>query len=55
MFAVGFGYTEEEYERMGIDPDAVHAARQEWFDFMGLEEDDFDWDAWKEAMGYDEK
>jgi hypothetical protein len=53
LFAVGFGYTAEEYDAMGIDPDAVHDAREQFFDFMGLEWDDFPWDEWREAMGYE--
>lgn len=54
LYAVGFGYTAAEYDAMGIDPDAVHAAREDFFDFMGLEWEDFPWDEWREAMGYDE-
>jgi len=54
LYAVGFGYTAAEYDQMGIDADQVHAAREEFFDFMGLEWDDFPWDEWREAMGYDE-
>jgi hypothetical protein len=54
LFAIGFGYTAEEYDGMGLDADAVHAAREDFFDFMGLEWEDFPWDEWREAMGYDE-
>jgi hypothetical protein len=55
LYATGFGFTADEYDRMGLDPDAVHNAREQYFDFMGMEWDDFDWDAWREAMGYDEQ
>jgi hypothetical protein len=54
LFAVGFGYTAAEYDQMGIDPDAVHAAREDFFDFMGLEYEDFDWEGWREEMGYED-
>jgi len=52
-YAIGFGYTADEYDAMGIDPDIVMAAREDFFDLMGLDEDDFDWAGWREAMGYD--
>lgn len=55
IFAVGFGYTAEEYDRMGISEDAVTAARDEYFGYMGLLEKDFDWEGWREAMGYTEQ
>jgi hypothetical protein len=54
LFAVGFGYTAAEYDDMGIDPETVSQAREDFFDFMGLEYDDFDWAGWREAMGYEE-
>lgn len=54
LYAAGFGYKAEEYDSMGMDPDQVHEAREAFFDFMGLEWDDFPWDEWREAMGYDE-
>lgn len=54
LYAIGFGYTAAEYDQMGIDPDAVHNAREQFFDFMGLEWDDFPWDEWREAMGYND-
>jgi hypothetical protein len=53
LYAAGFGYKAEEYDQMGLDPDQVHEAREEFFDFMGLEWDDFPWDEWREAMGYE--
>lgn len=28
------------------------AAREEWWEFSGMEPDDFDWDGWREMMGY---
>lgn len=53
-FERGFTHTGEEYDAMGLDPDQVYAARMNFFDFMGLEEEDFDWDAWREEMGYND-
>lgn len=53
LYAAGFGYKAEEYDQMGIDPDVVHQTREEFFDFMHLEWDDFPWDEWREAMGYE--
>lgn len=53
LYAAGFGYTASEYDSMGLDPDQVHEAREAFFDFMGLEWDDFPWDEWREAMGYE--
>lgn len=55
IYAAGFGYHAEDYDGMGFDRDAVHAAREDFFNFMGLEWEDFPWDEWREAMGYDEK
>jgi hypothetical protein len=54
LYAVGFGYTAAEYDQMGLDPDQVHAAREDFFNFMLLEWDDFPWDEWREAMGYND-
>jgi hypothetical protein len=54
LYAVGFGYTADEYDAMGLDPDTVHEMREQFFDFMGMEWDDFDWDGWREAMGYND-
>lgn len=54
LYAVGFGFHADDYDRMGFDMDAVHAARENFFDFMGLEWEDFPWAEWREEMGYDE-
>jgi hypothetical protein len=54
LWAIGFGYHAEDYDAMGIDPDAVTAARWDYFDYMGLPWDRFDWAAWREEMGYQE-
>jgi len=53
-YAVGFGFTAEEYDAMGIDPELVHEMRERYFDYMGMEWDQFDWDGWREAMGYND-
>lgn len=54
LFDVGFAHHAEDYDRLGIDPDQVTAAREEFFDYMGMEWDQFDWDAWRDEMGYNE-
>lgn len=54
MYALGFGYTAAEYEQMGLTPESVHELREQFFDFMHLEWDDFPWDEWREAMGYED-
>lgn len=50
LYAVGFGFTGDEYEAMGLDPDVVHQAREDFFDYMRLEYDDFPWDEWYTAL-----
>lgn len=50
LFDVGFGHTAIEYDQLGIDPEQVSAAREEFFDYMGMEIDQFDWDAWAEEL-----
>ena len=54
-YAIGFGFHADEYDAMGLDPDIVTAAREDFFDLMGLEWDDFDWDAWRDEMGYNDE
>lgn len=53
LFEVGFTMTSEELEAAGYDPDDVAAIREEFFDQMGIDESDFDWAEWREAMGYE--
>jgi hypothetical protein len=53
LFEEGFTHTAEEYEAMGLSEDEVQAIRDEFFDYMGLEEYEFDWEGWREAMGYE--
>ena len=53
LFDAGFTHTSEEYDQMGFSEDQVQAIRDEYFDFMGIEGDQFDWDGWREAMGYE--
>ena len=52
LFEAGFTHTGAEYEAEGLDPDSVHAIREEFFEYMGLAEENFDWEDWREAMGY---
>lgn len=54
FFAIGWGFKASEYESMGIDKYSVEAARQEFLDWMQLDEDSFPWDEWREIMGYDD-
>jgi hypothetical protein len=53
LFETGFTHTAEEYESMGLSPDDVAAIREEFFEYMGIDTGDFDWEGWREAMGYD--
>jgi hypothetical protein len=49
MFEEGF----QRYEDEKNHPDDISFARAEFFDMIGEEyEDFFDWDGWREAMGY---
>lgn len=36
----------------GVDLDRL-AIREEFYEYMDLESEDMDWEAWKEAMGYE--
>lgn len=50
MFEEGF----QRYEDEKLAPDDIAFARAEFFDMIGEEyEDFFDWDGWREAMGYE--
>jgi len=53
LFDLGFGHTASEYDALGITPDDVWAAREEFFDYMGMADDQFAWDEWREMMGYE--
>jgi hypothetical protein len=53
QFQIGFGFSADDYEELGIDPETVSAAREDFFDLMGMEYEDFPWDEWREAMGYE--
>lgn len=55
LYATGWGYHASEYESAGITEDQVTAARQAFLDGLGLPWDRFDWDAWRDEMGYNEK
>lgn len=54
LYELGFTHSSEEYDALGLDPDQVHAAREEFFDFMEMEWDEFPWDEWREMMGYED-
>ena len=53
LFEAGFTHTSAELEAMGYSPDDIAAIREEFFDYIGIDEADFDWADWREAMGYD--
>lgn len=56
LFEAGFTHRGSEYESEGLTPSDVEAIRSEFFIYMGLGDDAqsplFDWDDWREAMGY---
>jgi hypothetical protein len=49
LYEAGFTHHSDE---VGYDSDDVKEARYDFFEYMGLEYDDFPWDEWQEAMGY---
>lgn len=53
LYEAGFTHDAFEYEAMGLSEDDVEAIRQEFFDYLGIDAEDFDWDGWREAMGYE--
>lgn len=53
LFETAFTHTSEELEAMGYSMNDVDAIREEFFDYLGIDSADFDWDGWREAMGYD--
>lgn len=53
LYEAGFTHSAEEYEAMGLSEDDVAAIREEFFDYLGIDESDFDWEGWREAMGYE--
>jgi hypothetical protein len=53
LFEVGFTMHANELEASGYSEDDVRAIREEFFDYMGIDEGDFDWEEWREAMGYE--
>ncbi len=53
LYDVAFTHTAEELEAMGYSMDDVGAIREEFFDSLGIDAADFDWEGWREAMGYE--
>lgn len=53
LFEAGFTHTNAELDALGFSMDDVQAIRDEFFEFMGIEYTDFDWEGWREAMGYE--
>lgn len=50
LFEEGFTYASDEYDERGLTPEQVHFLRDEFFDFLYINEDQFDWNAWREAL-----
>lgn len=53
LFETAFMHTEDELDAMGYSSDEVYAMREEFFDYLGIDAADFDWEEWREAMGYE--
>jgi hypothetical protein len=53
LFEIGFTMHSEELERLGYSPDDVQSIRDEFFEIMGIDSASFDWEEWREAMGYE--
>ena len=53
LFEVGFTMHADELTAAGYSEDDVSAIREEFFDYMGIDDRDFDWQEWREVMGYD--
>lgn len=54
LFEVAFTMHSDELRDAGYSEDDVQAIRDEFFDYMGIDEtSDFDWEGWREAMGYE--
>lgn len=53
LFETAWTHDAAELDAMGYDPDEVDAIRDAFYDYMGIDASDFDWDGWREAMGYD--
>ena len=48
LFEEGFMYSAEQYEEKGLSPEAVEFLREEFWDYMYLPPEEFDWEAWRE-------
>jgi hypothetical protein len=53
LYETGFMHDSDWYEANGYSEDDIQAIREEFFDFMGIDAADFDWEGWREAMGYE--
>ena len=53
LYEAGFTHDAFELEAMGLSEDEVQAIRDEFFDYLGIDAADFDWEGWREAMGYE--
>jgi hypothetical protein len=53
LFDEGFTHHAADYDAAGLSPEAVAAIREEFFDLVGIDESQFDWEGWREAMGYE--
>ena len=46
-------YYERGFVDRGVDPDSRKEAREDYLNFMGIDEGEFDWAGWREEMGYE--
>lgn len=53
LFETAWVHDAAELDAMGYDPDDIDAIREAFYDYMGIDASDFDWEGWREAMGYD--
>lgn len=53
LFEAGFTMTAAELEAAGYDPRDTEAIREEFFEYMDMDPAEFDWQEWREAMGYE--
>jgi hypothetical protein len=53
LYETAFTHSAAELDAMGYDISDVAAMRDEFFDYLGIDASDFDWEGWREAMGYE--
>lgn len=53
-FQQGWMDDQRKDEHSGVDWSDILAAREEYYEISGTDSEDFDWEAWREFMGYGE-